>query len=344
MKKFFKGLFLIGMGALLCTGCGGAEPAEAADTAMGTVIRQKIYGGDKEVLEENQRLLEEMERDLLSWRLETSEIYRINETAGSPEGVVVSERFSPILSECLALSEKSEGAFDITIGGVTRLWNLDVWAASENQDAFEVPEEAAIRAALENCGSRKLHWEEEKSLLYLPEKMSLDLGAVGKGIALDELLEKLQANKKVGGAVISVGGSVLVYGEKPDGSSFRIGIVNPFQPSEYLGTLELKGEWCVSTSGDYERYVEKDGKRYHHIINPDTGYPAESGLCSVTVLSGSGFLSDALSTTCFVLGSERGKALAESYGAEAVFVEKDGRISMTAGMDKYCVEIKNKVQ
>ena len=130
MKKFFKGLFLIGMGALLCTGCGGAEPAEATDTAMGTVIRQKIYGGDKEVLEENQRLLEEMERDLLSWRLETSEIYRINETAGSPEGVVVSERLSPILSECLALSEKSEGAFDITIGGVTRLWNLDVWAAS----------------------------------------------------------------------------------------------------------------------------------------------------------------------------------------------------------------------
>lgn len=344
MKKFFKGLFLIGMGALLCTGCGGAEPAEAADTAMGTVIRQKIYGGDKEVLEENQRLLEEMERDLLSWRLETSEIYRINETAGSPEGVVVSERLSPILSECLALSEKSEGAFDITIGGVTRLWNLDVWAASENQDAFEVPEEAAIRAALENCGSGKLHWEEEKSLLYLPEKMSLDLGAVGKGIALDGLLEKLQANKKVGGAVISVGGSVLVYGEKPDGSSFRIGIVNPFQPSEYLGTLELKGEWCVSTSGDYERYVEKDGKRYHHIINPDTGYPAESGLCSVTVLSGSGFLSDALSTACFVLGSEKGKVLAESYGAEAVFVEKDGRISMTAGMDKYCVEIKNKVQ
>lgn len=344
MKKFFKGLFLIGMGALLCTGCGGAEPAEAADTAMGTVIRQKIYGGDKEVLEENQRLLEEMERDLLSWRLETSEIYRINETAGSPEGVVVSERLSPILSECLALSEKSEGAFDITIGGVTRLWNLDVWAASENQDAFEVPEEAAIRAALENCGSGKLHWEEEKSLLYLPEKMSLDLGAVGKGIALDGLLEKLQANKKVGGAVISVGGSVLVYGEKPDGSSFRIGIVNPFQPSEYLGTLELKGEWCVSTSGDYERYVEKDGKRYHHIINPDTGYPAESGLCSVTVLSGSGFLSDALSTACFVLGSEKRKVLAESYGAEAVFVEKDGRISMTAGMDKYCVEIKNKVQ
>ena len=321
MKKFFKGLFLIGMGALLCTGCGGAEPAGATDTAMGTVIRQKIYGGDKEVLEENQRLLEEMERDLLSWRLETSEIYRINETAGSPEGVVVSEKLSPILSECLALSEKSEGAFDITIGGVTRLWNLDAWAASENQDAFEVPEEAAIRAALENCGSGKLHWEEEKSLLYLPEKMSLDLGAVGKGIALDGLLEKLQKNRKVGGAVISVGGSVLVYGEKPDGSSFRIGIVNPFQ-----------------------RYVEKDGKRYHHIINPDTGYPAESGLCSVTVLSGNGFLSDALSTACFVLGSEKGKVLAESYGAEAVFVEKDGRISMTAGMDKYCVEIKNKVQ
>ena len=344
MKKFFKGLFLIGMGALLCTGCGGAEPAGAAETAMGRGIRQKISGGDNAGLEETQRLLADRERELLSWRLETSEISRINDTAGSPEGVVVSERFSPILSECLALSEKSEGAFDITIGGVTRLWNLDVWAASENQDAFVVPEEAAIRAALENCGSGKLHWEEEKSLLYLPEKMSLDLGAVGKGIALDGLLEKLQANKKVGGAVISVGGSVLVYGEKPDGSSFRIGIVNPFQPSEYLGTLELKGGWCVSTSGDYERYVEKDGKRYHHIINPDTGYPAESGLCSVTVLSGSGFLSDALSTACFVLGSEKGKVLAESYGAEAVFVEKDGRISMTAGMDKYCVEIKNKVQ
>ena len=149
-------------------------------------------------------------------------------------------------------------------------------------------------------------------------------------------MEYLQEHEKITGATIAVGGSVLTYGEKPDGSSWKVGIVNPRETSYYVGILEVDGQWCISTSGDYERYVEVDGIRYHHIIDPDTGYPADSGVTSVTVLTKDGFLSDALSTACFILGKDAGMKLAESYGAEVLFVEKDGTVSMTEGMREVC--------
>ncbi|MGN1144872.1 MAG: FAD:protein FMN transferase, partial [Acetatifactor sp.] len=137
------------------------------------------------------------------------------------------------------------------------------------------------------------------------------------------------------GAVISVGGSVLTYGEKPDGDSWRVGILNPFDTSENLGYLSLTGQWCISTSGDYERFVEVDGIRYHHIIDPATGYPAQSGVSSVTVLTKDGLLSDALSTACFVLGVEKGSRLAEEFDAEVLFVDKSGEMHMSKGMEEY---------
>ena len=128
---------------------------------------------------------------------------------------------------------------------------------------------------------------------------------------------------------------MLTFGEKPDGSDWKVGIANPADPSERIGVLTLEGQWCISTSGDYERYVEADGVRYHHIIDPATGYPADSGVSGVTVLTKDGFLSDALSTACFILGPEKGMALASQYGAEVLFVNRDSSILMSDGMKKY---------
>lgn len=170
--------------------------------------------------------------------------------------------------------------------------------------------------------------------IRLPVGMSLDLGAVGKGIACDRIRQYLE-EKEVSGAVISVGGSILTFGQKPDGTNWQVGIVNPLQTEQTIGILSLNGQWCVSTSGDYERFVEVDDFRYHHILDPATGYPADSGVRSVTILCKSGILSDALSTACFVLGTEKGMELAESYGAEALFVDAQGKIYMTEGMKQY---------
>jgi len=305
-------------------------PVQNMDTAMGTIVSQTVYAEDatvicKEVLE----TIRSLERDSISWREETAELYLLN--AGTGEETL-SNKMQEILERCLELSERSEGAFDITIGPVVRLWNIDAWAGKENSTEYLLPEREELANLLQVCGYEQL--EIKEGILHMPEGMQLDLGAVGKGIALDEIRNYLEQKQEVS-AVISVGGSILTYGTKPDGKLWRVGIVNPMQTSDSIGHLELGGGWCVSTSGDYERYVEVNGVRYHHIIDPHTGYPANNGVKGVTILSASGLLSDAMSTACFILGEEKGLALAEQVGVEALFVRGDGSITMTEGMKSY---------
>lgn len=338
MKKkvlFCGGLFLFGLMGLVCCGVRSPEFLRRVDTAMGTVITQQIYmtGPDEAVAEEIIAAIEELENGTLSWRNDASELARVNKTAGEPEGFFVSPQLEALLHKCLKVSKDSQGAFDITIGEVARLWDIDRWAAGEGIGEYQLPEEAQIKELLEEAGYTRIRLSDQR--IYLPQGMSLDMGAVGKGAALDEILALMEENEQITGAVISVGGSVLTYGEKPDGSAWSVGIVDPVDNSHMVGTLSLTGQWCISTSGDYERYVEVDGVRYHHIIDPFTGYPADSGVRSVTILAKDGVLSDALSTACFVLGEERGLLLAKEYGVEALFVDKAGNISMTEGMYAY---------
>ena len=132
-----------------------------------------------------------------------------------------------------------------------------------------------------------------------------------------------------------VGGSILTYGSKPEGGAWQIAVTDPLDPSESVGVLTLDGGHCVSTSGDYERYVEVDGVRYHHILDPRTGSPAHSDVAGVTIVTKDGFLSDALSTACFVLGQEEGQKLLEKYDAEGLFINHEGTITMTEGMRQY---------
>ena len=330
--------------SLMLGGCGREKPnqLQSVDTAMGTVIQQNIYVTDEgDYTQEVLALIRELEEGTLSWRLETAELYRVNQSAGSREGIALTDGLAEILGECLELAENSEGAFDIALGPVARLWDIDGWAGGTRTGEFQVPDEQAFKQAFALCGSDRIHLqsaqvsagESEKPRLYLEEGAALDLGAVGKGLALDRIREYLESKPYITGAVVSVGGSVLTYGEKPDGTAWRVGIADPLGSSGNLGVLTLTGTWCVSTSGDYERYVEADGVRYHHILDPATGYPADSGLTSVTVLADNGLLSDALSTACFVLGREQGLLLAKQYGVEALFVEKDGSVAMTPGME-----------
>lgn len=344
-------LFLCSM--IFMTGCSRTSPRHLTDTdtAMGTVIIQQIYvdaaprgfaasapNEEEDITEEVLAHIRKLETETLSKRVKESEIFSINEEAGKGTTVPLSPGMEAILSQCLEISRASGGAFDITIGEVAGLWDIDTWAAMDDDTLnnhptqYKLPNKDELSKALTLTGYEKLTLENQS--IRMPEGMSLDLGAVGKGIALDEILTLLQ-EREVSGAVISVGGSILTYGEKPDKSPWRVAIADPDDRTGSIGVLNLTGQWCISTSGDYERYVEVDGIRYHHLIDPGTGYPARSGLSSVTILTKSGFLSDALSTACFVLGEEKGMELAKQYDVEAIFVREDGSISMTQGMQAY---------
>ena len=339
MKRFFR-VFVRLLGcaqALLLCGCGGTREFTGADTAMGTVVRLTVFaeaGGTQK--EEILALIKELEEDTLSWRLETAEVCRVNRTAGSGESAELSDALAGILEQCAELTKDSEGAFDPALGPLTQLWDIDGWAGGRRTGAFRAPEERDIAEALSRSGFARIHFQPsfgaEPASVCPEEGAALDLGAVGKGLALDRIREYLETDKTVTGAMVSVGGSVLTYGKKPDGAPWKVGVADPENPSENLGVLTLDGGAFVSTSGDYERFVEEGGVRYHHILDPRTGFPADSGLRSVTVLADSGLLSDGLSTACFVLGREKGMELAKRYGAEALFVERDGAIFMTPGM------------
>lgn len=292
--------------------------------AMGTLCSSVIYSTGEDLGEDVMALLKEIEEEYISWRVEGSEINRLNESAGQGQ-IAISEKLAKMLTDTLDISQKSGGALDPTLGKIARLWDID----GENP---RVPEEEEITALLSENAYKKIQYEDGKISLA-DDTLSIDLGAVGKGIGCDEVKAFLQEHSQVSGGVISVGGSIVTYGEKPDGSPWNVAINDPEKSGEdYLGVLALEGEHFVSTSGDYEKYFEQDGVRYHHILDPKTGYPADSGLCSVTVMTENGLLSDGLSTACFVLGLEEGMKLVETYQAEAIFVDKEKQVYCTDGM------------
>lgn len=292
--------------------------SEKNAVAMGTIVSQKLYGeGSAKHIEKISTLINALD-DEISWREESSAVAKIN----SGEAVK-SRQVTDIIEKCLQVTKDSDGAFDITIGGVTRLWNI-------GEDSQRVPAKKEIDLELQNVGSDKVSIA--SNTISLQDGTKLDLGAVGKGAACDNVMTYLKASD-IKGAVVSVGGSIVAYGKyNKKGDKWRIAVKHPRNENEYLGVISLS-EGFVSTSGDYERYFEQDGKRYHHIIDATTGYPADSGVISVTVVCDSGILSDALSTACFILGEKESKSLLEKYNASAIFVDSELNVSVVGDID-----------
>lgn len=329
------------MGVLLSlSGCAAktqngkeTETFSATNFVMDTVLQETVYG-QTDVTQEIADRLTEIETGQLSWREEDSEVAQINARCAKGERVAMSEDFYNWTKVSLDLAERSGGAFDPTIGNLTRLWNIE----GENP---VVPEKNKIDETLTHVGYRYINIEDEDRGISMEQGCTLDLGAVGKGIGCDVIRDYLEQQQDVSGAVIAVGGSILAYGDKPDGTDWNVAIQDPEkEDGEYMGVLSLPGTVCVSTSGDYEKYFVQDGKRYHHILDPSTGYPSESGLSSVTVVcpdegeweNYAGLLSDGLCTACFVLGEEKGMELLEQYGMEGVFIDKDKNVTVTDGL------------
>ena len=295
---------------------------ESTGYVMGSFMMQTVYcqegSGAPAAAQDAATQLE----NLISWRIEGSDIYRLNEKAGNGFESIDS-RTRSVLESALQVAQFSSGAFDPTILPVSSLWNFD-------SESPKVPSQTMISHFAQYVDYESLVLSAQGAFLE-QEGMGIDLGAVGKGAACDEAL-KIYEEYGVEGAVVSVGGSIGVYGEKPDGGAWKIAVRDPLgEINDQLGILTIE-EGCVSTSGSYEKYFEEDGVRYHHILDTQTGYPAESDLISVTVVHESGTVSDALSTACFALGLESSRPLLEKMEASAVFVDGNRQVTIVGDL------------
>lgn len=294
----------------------GRSSCEKTSVAMGTVVTVKLFGfGAKNDLDKIETEINGLENSVLSWRKEGSDVYRINKGSGTQ--VSVSPDTVKIIGQCIDISDDCGGVFDITIGNVTKLWDF----GGNNQ---RLPSDDEIKTALGSVGYKNVSIS--GNAVQIKKGQSLDLGAVGKGFVCDKIKELLDKGRTKS-AVVSVGGSLLIYGNR----TFSVGIVNPDNDKQSMGTLKLK-DTCVSTSGNYEKYFEQDGKRYHHILNAKTGYPATSEFKSVTVVCESGLISDALSTVCYIAGYRKSIEILKKFDAEAVFIFNNNAVRVTDGL------------
>ena len=292
---------------------------EKYSIAMNTIVTQKIYGEIPGVhLEPIKAIVDSLDR-YISCKNENTKLSLLNR-----EGELNDALIAQAISVCLEVSEKSGGAFDISLGNLSEAWGIGTADA-------RVPSDSEIEALISECGYEKITVVGSK--ITISDGVSIDLGAVGKGLACDYIMAYLRSKDGIDGAVVSVGGSILTYGQhNKAGDKWRVGIRHPRNENEYLGVINMT-EGFVSTSGDYERYFEENGVRYHHILDGNTGYPSDSGLISVTVVCDSGILSDALSTACLVLGAKDAEALLKQYGASGVLVDENMNITVVGDID-----------
>ena len=314
MKKILIALAVVAAAAAAAIFFASSNEVKREFFAMDTFVSAKVKGfAAEDTADAINSLVRELDSKQLSRYTSGSEISRINSEAET----VLSDEVRDYITELLEVGKMSGGKFDIALGAVSDLWSFN--------DSPRVPSTDELSEALSRSGSDKLSLS--GNTLTRADGCIVDLGSAGKGIALDKVKSYL-SDKKISSAVVSVGGSVLLYGK----GSFNVGVRDPWgEAGRSVMTVKL-GAGCVSTSGSYERCFEQGGKRYHHILDPDTGLPVENGLVSVTVISDSGLLSDALSTACFVLGAEGGAKLAAKYGCEAIFITEDKKVICTDGI------------
>ncbi len=295
MRKILPILLILA----LLAGCAASDPcAQRTVFCMDTVMDIQVWGNERQqAVEAIVEMLTELEK---TWSAtdENSLLSALNRGEGT-----LNDAQQAFLDRAVKLQNDTGGAFDPKLGSVIALWGF-------YDDNYRVPTADELAAA-----KLQPQW---------------DLGAIVKGYA-GELAAKVLADYDVDRAILNLGGNVQTYGEKAGGEQWRIGIQNP-NGGDALGALLISGSMAVVTSGDYQRYFELDGVRYHHILNPETGMPADSGLISVTVICADGAVADALSTALFVMGMETATEYwTENRNFEAVFVLKDGTIYATEG-------------
>ena len=324
MGRLWKKLTALLLAGIL-TGCSAPaeemqQPVERSLFAMNTYMTFTAYGEDAQAaLQEAEECIQQVE-GLWSVTDKDSEIYQANHSGGQP--VTVSEETAEIISFALEMAQRTGGALDPTIYPVLTAWGFTT-------DSKQVPSQQQIAQLLEQVGYDRI--QINGSELTVPDGMELDLGAVGKGYTADLVTEILRRHG-VTSALISLGGNIQSIGSRPDGSDWRLGIRAPWE-SGNLGVLTVS-DAAVVTSGGYENYFDDEqGNIYWHILDPSTGYPADSGLQSVTIVGREGKMCDALSTALFVMGAQSAEQYwRENGGFEMLLVTDSGEILITEGI------------
>ncbi|MDD3172832.1 MAG: FAD:protein FMN transferase [Herbinix sp.] len=332
--KHYIGLCIILI--VILTGCSKTSSNISTDTQdaeyitkssflLNTEVTINLYDKqDETILDECFALIAKLE-NIYSRTSETSELYKLNNRTLPHEGDLyqISDKLSDLLNFGLYYSKLSGGAFDISIEPITSLWDFT------STDPV-VPSDTDIQAALPYVNYKNLHLD-GNNIAFDKDKVGIDLGAIAKGYIADKVKDFL-LSKGVNSAMINLGGNVLCIGEKPDGTTFHVGIQKPFADrNEIIGVMDINGLSIVS-SGVYERCFTVNGVQYHHILNPKTGYSYDNGMISVTIISKKSVDGDGLSTSCFALGLEKGLKLINSLpDTYAVFITSDYEIHYSDG-------------
>ena len=339
IKNNGKILLLLFSMLLIISGCGETKEKEATklvndpysrtEFLMGTVVNVKIYDeGKKEVLTEVFDRIEELS-EKITVNDGQSEVEKINEQAGI-QPLEVSDDIYSLLKAAYGYSKESDGGFDMTIGPLTDLWRIGF-------DDAKKPIQSEIDASLALVDYSKVELDDEKQTIFLKDKdMRLDLGAIAKGYITDEAVETLKENE-VSTAIVDLGGNIFVLGNSPRAkdAEWNVGIQDPFETrGEILGSIPISNKTIV-TSGIYERFIEVDGEKYHHLLDPETGYPFNNELAGVSIITEQSIDGDGLSTVVFSKGLDGGlDFINQSEGIEAIFVTKDKSVYLSNGMKK----------
>ena len=297
------------------------KPLSRTDYLLDTVVTLTLYDAREADLDAAFKEIRRL-NDLLDAYDPFSDLGWVQAAAGVKPVAVSPETMElPLFAK--EMYEQTGGYLDATVGPLIDLWDI--------RNGGHYPTESELTRALGLLGMEDLVLDEAQGTAYLPRPgMRLDLGAFAKGYIADKI-KALLLDRGVKSAVLDLGRNILLIGEKPDGAPFSIGVQSPMNSGDLLRVLSLRDKSLV-TSGTYERYFEHEGKRYHHVLDPFTGFPADRDLLAVTVLSDSSLWGDALSTACLLLGEEEGLKLVDSIPqAEALFVRADGTVVTSAG-------------
>ncbi len=327
-KRIISSVLCIGLMCVLCS-CGQQsiegtmQESETGLFAMDTYMSLKAYGSNGEAaLQKSSEKIKELEA-MLSVTSKESEIFKINSTGGTKTEISYETSF--LIKRSLEINNDTKGAFDITLYPVTKEWGFTT-------GDYKVPSQERIDELLAKVGSDNVVLSEDGSSVSLINGANIDLGGIAKGYA-GSCAADIIKNEGVKSAILNMGGNVQTIGSKPDGSRWKVGIQDPCDSSKLVGTVEVADK-AVVTSGGYERYFEDEsGNVYWHILNPETGRPAVTDIVSVTIIGSDGTTCDALSTSLFVMGTQRVADYLKAYkDYDVVIVSNDNKLYITEGI------------
>ena len=337
MKKLKKNLLILPLISVLslvgCSEKNNTDPLSRTELFMGTVVKISLYDNQNEaILTEAFDRIEEIESLVSINEADSqSELDKVNASAGI-EAVKVSETTFNIVEKGIEFSKLSNGSFDITVGPLVKLWSIGLEGA-------KVPTLDEINSVLPLIDYTDVELNKDDSTIFLKNSgMIIDLGSIAKGYAADEV-SKILTENNVTSAIIDLGGNIYAHGIKPSGDDWKIGIQNPFNDrGSILGVLEVKDKTVV-TSGIYERYLEDDGTKYHHLLDPKTGYPFDNEIVGISIIADKSVDADALSTTTFSKGLVDGFNFIESLdNVDAIFIDKDYNVYLTDGIKNFEID------